>query len=317
MPSFIKPSLATNLNTLGLPYNSIGKINAPGSILTLGATPGITYTPPGPTEQELGNEPSLNDIYSVIRNENAISQAASRIAASDPLMERLKKISNPQADFDINAISPLDQEPFTYTGSDLRVFIDIAGTNGKQLLELTTITVSVHREKAPVRACGYINPKGFARGRRTIAGTMILTQFYADVLYRFLDRKWNQDISKDNPYKKPDQLPPFNLTFYFADEYGHASYRRLLGVDSVTDGTVYSVQDQMTEQTISFMASDFTPLLPIDTSPMTLGYNSKAAKAEKTPRDARLEYLVEQLPPRKLEIVDSSISFEDIVVPEA
>ena len=55
----------------------------------------------------------------------------------------------------------------------------------KVLVEASTLTVSIHREKAPVRACGYINPKGFARGRRTIAGTMILTQFRVDVLFRF------------------------------------------------------------------------------------------------------------------------------------
>jgi len=42
----------------------------------------------------------------------------------------------------------------------------------KQLVELTTITVSVHRVKSPAVACGYINPKGWARGRRTIAGTL-------------------------------------------------------------------------------------------------------------------------------------------------
>ena len=70
-----------------------------------------------------------------------------------------------------------------------------------------TLTVSVHREKAPARACGYINPKGFARGRRTIAGTLILTQFTVDVLFRFLQAVMPNDLSKDTTYVKPDQIP--------------------------------------------------------------------------------------------------------------
>jgi hypothetical protein len=138
----------------------------------------------------------------------------------------------------------------------------------KQLIECTTFTVSVHREKSAVRAAGYINPKAFARGRRTIAGTMVLTQYTVDVLYRFLvsQQLLGHDISKDTQYVKVDQLPPFNMTLLFADEYGNASYRRILGVDFVTDGIVYSSNDMLSEQTVSYMASDFTPLLDINTS---------------------------------------------------
>ncbi|TAM80265.1 MAG: hypothetical protein EPN47_16025 [Acidobacteria bacterium] len=128
----------------------------------------------------------------------------------------------------------------------------------------STLTVSIHRVKAPVRACGYINPKGFARGDRTIAGTLILTQFNVDALFRFLQAVLPHDFSKDTTYFKVDQLPPFNATILFSDEYGNASYRRLLGLEFVTDGTVYSIQDMLSEQTISYMASDFTPLLAVN-----------------------------------------------------
>lgn len=164
----------------------------------------------------------------------------------------------------------------TYTGSDLRIIVDLVSTAttgtakapSKQLIECTTFTVSVHREKAAVRAAGYINPKGFARGRRTIAGTMVLTQFNIDVLYAFLmgQQLSGHDLSKDTQYVKVDQLPPFNMTLLFTDEYGNASYRRVLGVDFVTDGVVYSSNDMLAEQTVSYMASDFTPLMDINTS---------------------------------------------------
>lgn len=164
----------------------------------------------------------------------------------------------------------------TYTGSDLRIIVDlvdavtssVSNPQFKQLVECTTFTVSVHREKAAVRAAGYINPKGFARGRRTIAGTLVLTQFTVDVLYSFLkgQQLLAHDLSKDTQYVKVDQLPPFNMTLLFTDEYGSVSYRRILGIEFVTDGIVYSSNDMLAEQTVSYMASDFTPLLDIDSS---------------------------------------------------
>lgn len=173
-----------------------------------------------------------------------------------------------------------DDDHYTYTGSNMKLMIQPAvrpatagaPTPNKQLVECTTLTISIHREKSPVRACGYINPKGFARGRRTIAGTMILTPFTVDVLYRFLGGYTGTDMSKDSGYVKVDQLPPFDATLYFADEYGHISSRRLLGIDFLTDGVVYSVHDQITEQTVTYMAADFTPLLPSSATPSRSAY---------------------------------------------
>jgi hypothetical protein len=192
--------------------------------------------------------------------------------------------------------SLLGGAPVSFTGSDLRIMLEIANppTSGnssarfsKQLLECTTMTVSVHREKAPARAAGYVNPKGFARGKRTIAGTIILTQFTAEVLMRFLQGVLiGSEASKDSQYAKVDQIPPFNMTMFFSNELGYASYRRLLGVEMVTDGVVYSTNDLMTEQTISYMASDFTPLLPLTaTSLWHPGTQDRRRDHEKTVQD--------------------------------
>ena len=166
----------------------------------------------------------------------------------------------------------------------------------KQLVELTTLTVSIHRVKSPARACGYINPRGFARHGRTIAGTIILTQFTLDVLTRFLYSQLSTDLSKDSFYVKTDQLPPFDLTLVFCDEYGNSSYRRLLGVDIVDDGTIYSQNDMFTEQTLSYMAADFTPLLPLaNRALLTPDPNSVAAAAQKTPMMVMLKPSVNEL----------------------
>ena len=221
------------------------------------------------------------------------------ITAFNPISAALQSSStpanNPAQQPNLNPGNGLYHEA-SYTGSNLKVMIEVAndGTNtvnptglstttnsnnvaqqgtskparqAKQLVELTTITVSVHRVKSPAVACGYINPKGWARGRRTIAGTLVMTKFTTDVLYSFLNSgAFTSDLSKDTTYMKVDQLPPFNLTLLFADEYGNTSSQRLLGVELVTSGDVYSIQDMLSEQTVSYVAADFTPLMPLNKS---------------------------------------------------
>ena len=221
------------------------------------------------------------------------------VSAFNPISAALKSSSlpanNPAQQPNLNPGNGLFHEA-SYTGSNLKVMIEVAndGTNtinptglsattnsnnvaqqgtskparqAKQLVELTTITVSVHRVKSPAVACGYINAKGWARGRRTIAGTLVMTKFTTDVLYSFLNSgAFTSDLSKDTTYMKVDQLPPFNLTLLFADEYGNSSSQRLLGVELVTSGDVYSIQDMLSEQTVSYVAADFTPLMPLNKS---------------------------------------------------
>lgn len=179
----------------------------------------------------------------------------------------------------------------TFTGSDILVMIQ--ATNGKpgpgntqlkKLTELHTLTISVHRESAAVRALGYINPKGFGRGTRTIAGTLILTPENVDVLYEFLQPGLQVNLSKDSFYSHVDQIPPLDFTIFFVNEEGYASYRNLVGVQFVTDGEVYSVHDMMIERTISYVAMDFTPLLPVTVSSLfTNPSGSPAASYERTP----------------------------------
>jgi hypothetical protein len=183
----------------------------------------------------------------------------------------------------------------SYTGSDIRIMIEVPNTQqgdararyAKQLLECTTFTVSIHREKSPVRAAGYINPKAFARGKRTIAGTFIMTQFTVEVLLRFLQTTLMSDRSKDTHFMKVDQLPPFNITILYSSENGFASFRRLLGVEFVTDGIVYSIQDMISEQTISYMAADLTPLIPLTLSSLYQPGTStdRTTQREKSVRD--------------------------------
>ena len=46
-----------------------------------------------------------------------------------------------------------------------------------ELGELQTISYSIHRENSPVRTLGHVNARGFVKGSRTIAGSLIFTVF--------------------------------------------------------------------------------------------------------------------------------------------
>ena len=95
---------------------------------------------------------------------------------------------------------------------------------------------------------------------------MVMTKFAAEVLLRFLASGLTSDKSKDLHYSKVDQLPPFDLTLLFTNESGWASYQRVLGVEFVTSADIYSIQDMLTEQSVSYLARDITPLLPLNFS---------------------------------------------------
>lgn len=185
-----------------------------------------------------------------------------------------------------------DGGEYVFTGADCRIMIDCDYKDAqgatrnvrKQLIEATTLSISIHRVKTPARAFGYINPKGVARGTRTCGGTLILTQGTLEVLYRFLGAL-QDDLSKDTVYHKIDQLPPFNLTLFFSDETGHASFQRVLGVEFSTDGVIRSINDMMVEQTITWIAADVTPLMPLNSSSL-LNLDAKQVKAEKSVADA-------------------------------
>ncbi len=284
-------SQATPIVSGGLPTDASPAPAVPNA----SETPSI-YTDPTQPGMVLGGDGNYYPASSVSAGGGITGPP---ISAFNPINSALKSSSlpanNPAQQPNLNPGNGLYHEA-SYTGSNLKVMIEVAndGTNtinptglsattnsnnvaqqgtskparqAKQLVELTTITVSVHRVKSPAVACGYINAKGWARGRRTIAGTLVMTKFTTDVLYSFLNSgAFTSDLSKDTTYMKVDQLPPFNLTLLFADEYGNSSSQRLLGVELVTSGDVYSIQDMLSEQTISYVAADFTPLMPLNKS---------------------------------------------------
>jgi hypothetical protein len=132
-----------------------------------------------------------------------------------------------------------------------------------------TFSLQTHREKHPVRALGYSNVKGYTRGQRTIAGSIIFTMFNEHGLANLIRRlgssvnKFDPSPSRENDISSLliDQLPPLDMTIVFANEYGSLSRGALYGVEFMNSGITLSIEDILTEEVVSFVARDADPVI--------------------------------------------------------
>lgn len=149
----------------------------------------------------------------------------------------------------------------SFSGCDISISAYSAGRL-KKFAEAMTFSYSVHREKYPVRVCGLDNPKGYTRGGRTIAGSIIFTVF---------DRNAFWDILTHNPRDLPDRrgetplidsIPPTDITVSFTNEFGYHSIMRIYGLELVDHGMTMSVDDIITEQVVSYVARNMSEMSP-------------------------------------------------------
>jgi hypothetical protein len=127
------------------------------------------------------------------------------------------------------------------------------------LASLQTFSIQTHREKYAVRALGQSSVRGYSRGPRTIAGSMICTVFNEHVLARLMYAMGNSKRYGELDELKslvPDQLPPIDLTVIFANEYGSISRMGIYGVEFVNDSKTFSIEDLFSENPINFVARD-------------------------------------------------------------
>lgn len=145
----------------------------------------------------------------------------------------------------------------SYSGTDISVLMLLPNQKPLALGELQTLSYSIHRENSPVRTLGHTNPRGFVRGPRTIAGSMI---FYHFNLYTFYKLREYIALVGHNLYPLGDMLPPFDLVVSFANEYGSFSKMKIFGVTIVDEGGTMSIDDLITEGTITYMARGIQPI---------------------------------------------------------
>ena len=145
----------------------------------------------------------------------------------------------------------------TYAGTDIVAEIVLPHGETLTLAELQTIAYSMHRENTPVRTLGHVSPRGFVKGPRTLAGSLIFTVFN---YYTFYKIKQFQEAIRAGVYPVADMLPPFDVVITFANEVGSLSKMKLYGVTIVDEGQTMSVDDLLTEQTYTYMARGIQPM---------------------------------------------------------
>ena len=131
-----------------------------------------------------------------------------------------------------------------------------------EIAELQTISYSIHRENTPVRTLGHVNPRGFVKGPRTIAGSLIFTVFNEYAFYRI--KQFKRKLALLGYAPLADMLPPFDVVLTFFNEYGLYGKMKLYGLTIVDEGQTMSVDDLITEQTYTYMARGIQPLIHYD-----------------------------------------------------
>ena len=185
----------------------------------------------------------------------------------------------------------------TFSGADI-----VATFGGVEIGALSGITFSVTREKAPIYTMGSPNPRSFSRGKRGIAGSLIFTVFDRPALYQMLETnyaannpqnfftrvsntlpgdpnhkrgiaefdKQQLDIVQQIPFYA-DQIPPFDITITFANEYGQGAVRSIYGVELLNEGSGASMDDIVIEETMTYVAREIGPMYKISNSQLTGG----------------------------------------------
>ncbi len=127
--------------------------------------------------------------------------------------------------------------------------------------EIQTISYSIHRENTPIRTLGHSNVRGFIKGGRTIAGSLIFTVFNEYAFYKI--KQYKEYLARSNGFFAPlaDMLPPFDIVLTFFNEYGNAAKMKIFGVTIVDEGQTMSIDDLITEQTYTFMARGIQPMV--------------------------------------------------------
>lgn len=193
-------------------------------------------------------------------------------------------------------------------GSDIQVALEFPtlSINGQAatfvMASAITVSYSVYRAKSNVYNMGQPLLSGLSVGKKYVAGSMITVSYQVDEISNFINQYvasqqqattnstgqvstpqisiQNQSVadgSLKNIYSyMRDDLPPFNIHFTMTDEYNgmaDASTIIVYGAQFINNGQVMSIEDIITENTLSFIARDVREQTPLgqDTRNIVVG----------------------------------------------
>lgn len=148
----------------------------------------------------------------------------------------------------------------SFSGADTSIFgkFDYSG-NTRQIINIQTLSYSIHTDTDHVRALGHKLAKDFSDGQMVLAGTIVFTMLGTEVLNNFI-QEYRASISGalgipvNNLYIRADQLPPMEILIVQTNDYGKVIKKKIGGVKFVNEGQIYSVHDLITENTVNYFA---------------------------------------------------------------
>ena len=218
----------------------------------------VVHTPQDPMPKKLATE--------------QIAWCNQEIAELDILCAKYGDLSNFQVNKykDCVEAKKVLAEQIITINEDLAVILNYPTT--QTLGEITSLSWSMHRDKAPFRPLGSVYPKGFTRGSRSIAGTMVFTIFHQHVFHELMKHHLNYYSTGSSDFDKhtyttmlADQLPPLDISLLFANEYGAISHMGFWGVEFFQEGGTFSIEDIYSENLLHYVARDIDPMRLIST----------------------------------------------------
>ena len=205
--------------------------------------------------------------------ENAKKHGLRSTAAKDPphVAQSWKQFLE---DIRLRKLMEEHSQLISYSGADIRcvIWFPIQGEAGVyELNSVQTITVSTFRDLIPGRVLGRASVNGYARGTRSVAGTLGMILAEQDAFTPFLPTIEADRILSahdERPFYL-DRIPPFWIILTAASEligaadtanpYIHAGSMVLQGVRLFETGLTLSVQDIYTETMYQYVADDMQP----------------------------------------------------------
>ena len=132
-------------------------------------------------------------------------------------------------------------------------------THYKVFAELQTISVSATRSVHPVRCLGESAARGYTRGARTFAGSLIFTMFSKDPFEEVSRLDIDHEVYGREPFAI-DQIPEFDIIISAVNEMGTTSKALIGGVTLTNYGTTFSIHDIYTEISYTYVARWFIPM---------------------------------------------------------
>lgn len=136
--------------------------------------------------------------------------------------------------------------------------------------DLQTISISSTRSVNPVRVFGNSAPIGWCKGAITFAGTMVFATINQGAFTDIYDVDLAESYINGSTNMLPHYLPPFSIVLTVTNESGAACIRVINNIIITNIGSVYSIDDLYVEEQYTFVATDSTPLIPVNQSQIQL-----------------------------------------------